>query len=82
MIYYRYYLTDAGGHIRDFSKIVARTDREALETTWRQVRSNRTRFGFELWQGGRLVYREPNDRVVGAGEPSIEAINDLGGVDL
>jgi len=60
--YYRCYLTDAEGHIRDFNKIVARSDSEALEAMWRQVGSDRNFSGFELWQGGRLIHRENGDR--------------------
>ena len=71
MAYYRCYLTDAEGHIRDFNKIVARSAREALEAMWRQVGYGRNFSGFELWQGGRLIHRENGDRPEGL--PSGEA---------
>jgi len=64
--YYRCYLTDAEGHIRDFNKIDARSDREALEATLRQVGSDRNFSGFELWQGGRLIHRENGNRPQGS----------------
>lgn len=58
MTYYRCYLTDAEGHIRDFNKVVAGSDREALETTLRRLGPEQAFAGFELWQGPRLIHRE------------------------
>ena len=59
MSYYRWYLMDSDGHIRDFNKVTADSDREALEVARRDlVREEARSSGFELWEGRRLVHRE------------------------
>jgi len=57
------YLTDDPGHFRDFNRILAGSDREALQTAWRQLGDERAYPGFELWQEDRLIHRQDGNEL-------------------
>ena len=57
MAWYRLYFLDSGGRITAAENLEADTDGGAIDKA-RRVFAGTDFFGFELWQGSRLLHKE------------------------